>query len=305
MKEIQQTKYALITPVRDEEQFIGPMMKSILAQIVLPSKWVIIDDGSLDKTPEIIAEFAKEHDFIDFVRLPAREHRMPGGEGAIAQGMKRLQLSEYDFLARFDSDLVFSAEYIVRILGEFQRDGRLGIAGGGLYVETKAGMKLEEVPDYHVRGALKMYRRECFEQIGGLTSKIGWDTIDEVSAWSKGWNTRSFFQYRVIHCRPTGDGLHASRIYRERGKAEYYTWSLPLFVAIKAAKIGIVKFSPVKAVSFLAGFVKCYLTREPRLQDEDFVKVRRKQQWQRMTGRSNKFLPSEFSNKVQSLQGSL
>jgi hypothetical protein len=128
-----------------------------------------------------------------------------------------------------------------------------------------------------------MYRRDCFEQIGGITTRIGWDTIDEVYAWTKGWKTRSFFSCRVIHRRPTGEGVRASHIYWERGKAEYYTWSDPIFVLGKSLKIALECRSLTKPVCFLAGFLACYPRKENRLQDPVFAKARRTQQQRRMS----------------------
>jgi biofilm PGA synthesis N-glycosyltransferase PgaC len=277
------TRYALVTPVRDEEKYIGAMIESMLKQSVLPKRWIIVDDGSTDKTPEIVDSFARENSFLELIRLPAREHRAPGGESAITHALNLVNLSEYDFLARFDADLTFEPDYIARILGEFEADPTLGIAGGGLYIEKNGGMELEKVPPYHVRGALKMYRRECYEQIGGITTRIGWDTIDEVYAWAKGWKTGSFFSCRVIHRRPTGEGIRASRIYWQRGKAEYYTWSDPIFVLGKSVKLALELRSITKAVCYVGGFVSCYSAREPRLQDPIFTKTRRTQQMRRMS----------------------
>jgi biofilm PGA synthesis N-glycosyltransferase PgaC len=282
--ESKQIRYALVMPVRDEERFIGAMMNSILAQTVLPAKWIIVDDGSSDKTPEIIESYASRADFLELIRLPARSDRKPGGEAAITRALERVDLSKYDFLARFDADLAFAPDYFARLFEEFHADPNLGIAGGGLYIEKKGGLELEAVPEYHVRGALKLYRRECFEQIGGVTTRIGWDTIDEVYAWTKGWKTKSFFEYRVIHRRPTGEGVLASRIYWQRGKAEYYTWSHPVFVIGKTLKVAHERHSLTKAISFLAGFLSCYARREQRLQDPVFVQARRSQQLRRISG---------------------
>jgi glycosyltransferase involved in cell wall biosynthesis len=268
--------------VRDEEQFVGAMIESILAQSVLPAKWVIVDDGSTDQTPAIIASYAQQANFIEFVQLPAREQRKAGGEGVIPSALKRINPSDFDFLARFDADLLFEPDYIECILREFDRDPELGIAGGGIYDQRNGGLELEKEPEYHVRGALKMYRRRCFEDIGGLTTQIGWDTIDEVSAWVKGWRTKSFYHYKVIHRRPTGGGLDARRVYWERGRADYLTWSLPVFVLAKAARIAVTQLSVVRAFFYLAGFVSCYLAGDHRVQDARFVITRRAQQRRRL-----------------------
>lgn len=276
-------RYALVTPVRDEEQYIGAMIDSVLAQQILPSRWIIVDDGSSDRTSEIVASYAARTGLIEVVRLPKRGVRHAGGEKAIASALERLTLMHYDYLGRFDADLVFEHDYISNIFNEFDNDPRLGIAGGGLYVERNGRLTLERVPEYHVRGAVKMYRRECFQHIGGLHTKIGWDTTDEVYAWSRGWRTRSFFQYRVYHRRPTGSGVGASRIFWARGQAEYYTWSDPLFVLAKSAKIALTEFAGLRSIAFLAGFLSCYLRHEERLQDSVYVDTRRRQQRRRMS----------------------
>lgn len=283
MKAAAEMCYALIMPVRDEENYIGPMIESILTQTVLPAKWIIVDDGSSDRTAEIVARYCKEYSFLQLIRLPARDKRSAGGEGAIPAALSALNLNQYDFLGRFDADLLFEPDYIANILKEFVIAPRLGIAGGGLYIQTADQMELEKEPRYHVRGALKMYRRECLQQIGGITTTIGWDTIDEVSAWTKGWTTRSFVHYKVIHRRPTGKGIRSSRLYWERGRAEYLTWSAPSFVVAKAIKVAVQQVSLLRPVSYLAGFCGCYILREARLQDIAFVKARREQQRNRLS----------------------
>jgi biofilm PGA synthesis N-glycosyltransferase PgaC len=276
-------RVALITPVRDEEMYIGEMIESIAAQQNRPAKWVIVDDGSTDQTPEIIASYARRHSFIHLVQRPPRRERKAGGESAITHALSHINLAEFDFLARFDADLVFEKDYLTGMLQEFSSDATLGIAGGGLYVRRNGGSYLETAPEYHVRGALKMYRRECFTGIGGLSTQIGWDTIDEVSAWTKGWKTKSFFQYRVIHRRPTGQGIKLSRICWERGKAEYLTWSHPAFVLTKSLKVARETRSLSAPLCFLAGFVWPYCKGYERRQDRAFVKARREQQIGRMT----------------------
>lgn len=273
-------RIALITPLRDEEDYVEAMIVSIVKQQIRPAKWLIVDDGSTDKTPAIVKSYCQQFEFIELMELPARSERNPGGEGAIAHALQKLDLSQYDYLARFDADLVFESDYFTHLVHEFDYDPKLGIAGGGLYIKRNCNLVLEKTPEYHVRGALKMYRRECFEQLGGLSTDIGWDTIDEVYAWSRGWRTRSFCDIQVIHRRPTGEGLHASRIYHERGRAEYLTWSHPAFVLLKTMKTALT--SPAKAGYFLGGFLRGYMKNQARLSDSGFKRARRDQQLDRV-----------------------
>jgi biofilm PGA synthesis N-glycosyltransferase PgaC len=273
-------RIALLTPLKDEEQYIGAMITSIVNQTIRPERWIIVDDGSTDQTASIVQSYCRRFPFIELVQLPARTERRPGGEGAIACAFERISLSRFDYLARFDADLVFPVDYFARLIEEFLRDPSLGIAGGSLYVRKNGLNVPESAPEYHVRGALKMYRVECLQQLGTLGTQIGWDTIDEVYAWSRGWRTHSFADLPVLHRRPTGGGLHASRVYKERGRAEYLTWSHPGFVALKSAKLALT--NPTHAWSFLRGFLGCYLAKQDRLSDPLFRQTRRRQQMARL-----------------------
>ncbi len=274
-------RYALIMPVRDEENFLPAMAESVISQAIQPKRWIIVDDGSRDRTPEIARQLARNFSFIQLICLPNRAQRLPGGEGAIPSALRELNLREYDYLARFDSDLILSPDYMEKIFSEFEREPRLGIAGGGLYIESPDGLVFEESPEDHIRGALKMYKMECFEEIGGMTADIGWDTIDEVEARSRGWITQSYPSIVAIHRRPTGTGIASAKVFRSRGRAEYLTWSHPLFVFAKAFRTAWI-YSPRVAVGYLYGFASCYLRSEERKRSREFIRVRRKEQMQKL-----------------------
>jgi glycosyltransferase involved in cell wall biosynthesis len=274
--------YVLITPVRDEEGYIGAMIDSIACQTISPKRWIIVDDGSQDRTTEIVTEYARRLPFIELITLPVRAQRLAGGEGAIPFALQHIDLNQFAYLARFDADLVFPPDYIERILEEFQRDPTLGIAGGMLYVQKENKLTLEPNPQFHVRGALKMYCIQCLADIGGLTTDLGWDTIDEVRAWSKGWTTRSFCALHVIHCRPTGDGSNGSRLFWQRGRVDYLIWSHPLYVLTRGVRIAYLDRSLIKPCYYLAGYIVMFLNREPRTKDRDFIRARRAQQISRL-----------------------
>lgn len=271
-------RYALVTPARDEEAYIDGMIRSIAAQTVPPARWIIVDDGSCDRTAEIVQAAVQRLSFLTLVRRASASCRLAGGEGAIPDGLRHLNLKDFDFLARFDADLLFPKDYIERILQKFRNNPRLGIAGGTLYFEKDGKRVTEKVPEVHVRGTLKMYRRECFEDIGGLTAQIGWDTLDEASAWAKGWETRSYEDIRVLHRRPTGGGIAASELYYQRGRAEYLTWSDPVFVLGKAVRLLARDLSIIKPAAYLCGFGSSYLFHDVRLQNPAIARVRRAQQ---------------------------
>lgn len=282
VKQGEPPRYLLITPAKDEEMYIGKMLNSLVSQTLLPSKWIIINDGSVDNTERIIISYQKQYSFIELISLARKDKRAAGGEGVLSHALKRVNLDDYDYIARFDADIILQNDYIENIFNEFGKDAYLGIAGGGLYVDYKGNFKLEEEPNYHVRGALKMYRKQCFSDINGLQPYIGWDTIDEVAAWTKGWKTKSFFDYRVIHQRPTGGGISSLSVYWQRGKSDYYTCSHPLFVFLKAIKLIGISLNIPKGVSFYCGYLCCFIQRLKRIKNKSFIKTRRTQQLRRI-----------------------
>jgi glycosyltransferase involved in cell wall biosynthesis len=286
--------YVLITPAHNEAQFIGEMIASVTRQTPQPARWIIVDDGSTDGTSDLI-QYLNIHGQIEVIRLPAKEMRAPGGEGAIGHALRRLRLADYDFLARFDADIILSDGYMAGILGEFSKDAHLGIAGGELYIRTPKGEQREHYPESHVRGALKLYRRECFADIGGLVSHIGWDTVDETYAQIYGWKTITFPEYHAVHCRPTGAGISSVHHYCELGKADYLTWSDPLFVLLKSLKIATGSGGPVKAVAFVSSFAACYAKRQTRITDKRFREYRRRYQRARISAFLHHLLPTTAS----------
>lgn len=276
------SRYAIVTPVRDEEKYIGAMIESIAAQTIPPVQWVIVDDGSRDRTAAILREYSRKLQWIHLITLQPREQRLAGGEGAIPTGLRNINVRDLDYLARLDADLVFPPDYFARIFEKFRAQPALGIAGGVLYIEKKGKLVAEKDAENHVRGALKLYRLKCLLEIGGLSTEIGWDTLDEISAMAHGWKTQSFDDLVVIHRRPTGEGIAASRVFRQRGRGEYLTWSDPLFVFGKAVKIAFTEVSVLKPTCYLWGYLRSCALREARIQNGAIAKVRRAVQRNRM-----------------------
>jgi glycosyltransferase involved in cell wall biosynthesis len=156
------TKYVIITPARDEEEFIEKTILAVAGQTIRPVQWIIVDDGSSDRTGEIIDYFARKYLWITARHRSNRGHREAGG-GVIHtfyDGYALIKPTEWEFLVKLDADLTFSSDYFERCFTEFIKDQSLGIGGGGIYHEVEGRLKLEEVPRFHVRGATKIYRRE-------------------------------------------------------------------------------------------------------------------------------------------------
>lgn len=199
--------YVLITPARNEEAFIERTIQSVIKQTVLPLRWVIVSDGSTDRTNEIVERYALEHSWIAGVFLPPRAERHFAGKAhAFNAGQERVRGLNYDVIASLDGDVSFDDPfYFEFLLKQFVEDSRLGVAGtpfreGTVQYDYRFSRK------EHVSGACQLFRRECFEAIGGYTplKAGGIDLVAVVSARMKGWRTQTFTEKFCLHHRPMG-----------------------------------------------------------------------------------------------------
>lgn len=280
------TRYVIVTPTRDDERHIERTIESVLGQSVLPAEWLIVDDGSTDRTGAIIDRYADQVPWIRVVHRANRGFRKAGGGviEAFYDGYSCLATEDWEFIVKLDGDLAFSPDYFERCFAHFHTEPRLGIGGGEIYHELNGQLKLEANPTFHVRGATKIYRKACWEAIGGLWMAPGWDTIDEVKANMLGWTTHSFPDLRLIHHRLTGsaDGLLRDRV--KLGMACYVSGYHPLFVAAKCLSRLARKPYVVGAAAIAFGFLKGYLTRKPQVRDAQLVRYLRNQQLRRLCG---------------------
>jgi len=279
-------KYAVITPVRDEERHIEGTVRSVVSQTIPPTEWIIVDDGSTDKTAEIVKQHAASIPWIHLVQRPNRGARKSGGGviEAFYDGYKTIQSHDWEFIVKLDGDLTFDSDYFEKCFERFDNDPKLGVGGGDIYHEFEGTTKVESNPKFHVRGATKIYRRGCWEAIGGLLKAPGWDTIDEVKANMLGWKSYSFNELHLIHHRLTGtaDGLLRDRI--KHGLACYISGYHPLFVAASCVSRLIKKPYIAGSAAIGYGFLKGYWTHTPRVNDRQLIKYLRSQQLRRLWG---------------------
>ena len=279
-------RYVIITPVRDEEKHIEAAFESVRQQSLLPAEWVIVDDGSTDSTGEIIDRYAAQYSWIRVIHRENRGFRKSGGGvmEAFYEGYKALDLTDWDFIVKLDGDLSFAPDYFEKCFEYFLRDAQLGIGGGQIYHDVCGSLKVEENPQFHVRGATKIYRRACWEAIGGLWPAPGWDTIDEVKANMLGWKTYAFTDLCLIHHRFTGseEGLLRDRV--KHGVACYVSGYHPLYILASSVLRVTQKPYIVGSVAILYGFVKAHWNQSPRVQDRSYIGYIRGQQLRRLCG---------------------
>ena len=281
------TRYVVITPVRDEEQYLPVSIESMVNQSVRPQEWIIVDDGSKDRTGEIAEEAARKYGWIRVIHRKDRGYRKWGGGiiEAFYEGFNALRCQDWEFMSKLDGDLSFEPGYFEGTFRKFQENPRLGIGGGTLYHFEEGKKVIEKNPTFHVRGGAKIFRRACWDEIGGLWVGPGSDTVDEVKANMLKWTTMSFSDLEMHHHRPTGASFGNWGGLVKDGTIDYVYGSHPLFLL---AKTGVRIFRRpyfVGSFALLYGYVTAYFKHVPQVDDLALIRYVRSQQLARLFGR--------------------
>jgi glycosyltransferase involved in cell wall biosynthesis len=274
----------VITPARDEAQYIAETITSVVHQTARPAEWVIVDDGSTDGTDGIIDRSAAQHAWITAVHRPNRGARENAGGvmEAFHYGYQSLKASEWDFIVKLDGDVSLNPVYFETCFKEFRQDPKLGIGGGLICHLENGALKVEAGPRFHVRGATKIYSRACWDEIGGLLQVPGWDTVDEVKANMLGWKTRTFQDLKVLHHRPTGAADGAWKNSVKDGRADYISGYHPLFMFLKCVKRLVQEPYLVGSLGLSYGYIGGYLKGTPQVDDRALIHYVRRQQLRRL-----------------------
>jgi len=281
--------YILITPAYNEEKNIEALIECIIAQTIRPIKWLIVNDGSVDRTEELVKKYVQKDGFIEVLTLEREnvESYYSRKTTAFLKGYEYIKNTcHYDFIASLDADIIMPSDYYENILKEFYKNPMLGIASG-LYV-YKNNKKIEKI-DYdknYVPGSLQMFRKECYEDIGGYVAlKYGGDdTLATIMARMKKWQTQHFPEYEVVQQRIVGTvGKNILQAKFRQGQTEYGVGSTPIFIIIKTID-RILKEKPyiLASISRLFGYTYCYLKREKRRLPIGVLEFLRKEQKSRL-----------------------
>jgi biofilm PGA synthesis N-glycosyltransferase PgaC len=283
-----QVKYVLVTPARNEEQYIGKLLESVINQSCLPLQWVIVSDGSTDGTDAIVNEYAARHDFITLLRRDKGAGRNFGSKVyAVRDGVQALTVAGYDFIGMTDADISFGADFIKQLTGHMLAEPRLGIAGGLVHERDAAGtwMPFSVSAEWSSSGAFHFFRRQCYEAVGGYLPlrRGGIDMVADVMARMHGWNVRTFTDLPLRHYRAMGtaQGGDLAGKFR-RGMMEYVNGYHPLFQLARAAAQIRVKPFLLASISRTAGYAWAMLKRERFEVPADVVYYMRNEQLMRL-----------------------
>jgi glycosyltransferase involved in cell wall biosynthesis len=266
----------IVTPCRDEARYARATLDSVLSQRLLPAAWIIVDDGSTDETPRILAEYATRHPLLRIVRRSDRGGRSvgPGVVDAFYAGLQGVELAEYDYLCKLDLDLELPADYFEQLIERMELDPRLGTASGKPYQRAPDGrLVAEPVGDEMSAGMTKLYRTRCFVEIGGFVREVMWDGIDCHRARMLGWRARSYDdpKLRFVHLRAMGSSQKGILTGRARhGRGQYFMGTGPFYLLVSAVFRMATAPYVIGGIAIAWGYFAAQWSAAPRYQDRAF-----------------------------------
>ena len=276
-------KYYIVIPAYNEEKFISLTLQSLVEQTFLPSKIIVVNDSSTDKTGEIALQFAEKNDYISVINKNSQAIHLPGSKviQAFQKGIESLD-ENYDFIVKADADLIFPPNYFETIYKHFQLDERIGMVGGFAYIQKNNEWVLENLTNKdHIRGAFKAYRKETFKQIGGLKPSMGWDTVDELLCRFYNWKIVTDENLHVKHLKPTGANYNKASRFKQ-GEA-FYTLGYDFWItSIASLKLAFRKGKPILFLDYLSGFWKAKKAKKPLLVSAEQAQFIRNYRWKKM-----------------------
>ena len=277
--------YALVTPARNEQRFIEQTIQSVVRQTVLPRRWVIVSDGSTDRTDDIVKTFLADYPWIALIRLPERRDRHFAAKvQCFSAGYETLRDEDYDIIGNLDADITFEVDYFEFLLGKFAADPKLGVAGTP-FVEGTTCYDFRFASLEHVSGACQLFRRRCFEEVGGYKPVKGGgiDWIAVTSARMMGWKTRTFVERVCHHHRPMGTGSCGSlRAWFRLGGRDFYLGGHPLWQFFRGCFHMARKPYLLGGLLLLTGYWWALMTRVQRPIPPELMKFHRREQMHRL-----------------------
>ena len=278
--------YVVITPARNEVRFIEGTIRSVIAQAIRPMKWVIVSDGSTDGTDEIVSRYAADHPWIELLRMPERlERHFSGKVQAFNAGYFRMRGLDYGVIACLDGDITFDSEYFTFLLQKLEENPGLGLVGTPFREDGKLMYDYRFVSTEHVSGACQVFRRECFEEIGGYVPMKGGgiDYIAVVSARMKGWKTRTFTEKTCDHHREMGTAQHGIvRARFKNGVKDYVLGGHPVWQFFRAIYQMTRRPLAIGGLALLAGYLWAWMHRMDRPVSPELMAFRKREEMQRL-----------------------
>ena len=278
-------KYIIVMPAFNEQDNIRKALESLVVQTLLPTRLIVVNDGSTDDTAGIVEEYAGRYPWIRMIHRKGEAYHSPGGKivRAFYTGFNTIE-EDFDFVVKLDADQVLPENYFARVAQMFEEDPKLGIAGGISVVERNGKWIYEGYSDKdHVRGPHKSYRKACFEAIGGLRPSVGWDSVDEMLANLHGWHFRTDENLKIKHLRARGTSTGYVKVMLKIGRAMYRMRYGFLITLVSAAKAGALNRPYVlTGLAVMLGWFRSLFSGDAYIVNREEGKFIRRFRWQRM-----------------------
>ncbi|MDA0166932.1 glycosyltransferase family 2 protein [Solirubrobacter ginsenosidimutans] len=288
-----QPRILIISPVRNEAAHIERVIRAMAAQQLPPTRWIIIDDKSTDDTLAILKRLEPEVPFLQVAQVS------DAPEGPVRDRLARAaaprtfnaglavagDISGYTHVMKLDGDIELRPDYFTELMARFDADPTVGLAGGVLDEPTpEGGMRRIKIAGNHVHGALKCYSMACFEAIGGVQERLGWDTIDETYARMRGFGTVHYSELVGIHHRPIGSADGTLRGHARHGECAYIAHHTFWWISLRAFRVGRRKPRVISGLAFIYGFIRAAARRVERVPDLEYRRFARRELRQRAVG---------------------
>ena len=279
-------RYVLITPARNEEAYIEKTLRSVVSQIAIPEQWVIVDDASTDSTAQLVENYVRDYPWIELGRRTQRAERSFSRKvDAFNAGLQRLGSCEFDVIGNLDADLSFDPEYLEFLMNKFAEDPKLGVAGTPFVENGYDSARDSFEGENHVAGGCQLFRRQCFEEIGGYIGNPagGIDWIAVTTARMKGWKTCSFPEKRFHHYRSLGTaerGIVASLF--SYGEKDYYLGGSPVWQLFRVCYRSAKRPFIIGGLALLAGYCWAALRRTKRPISPELMRFHRREQMNKL-----------------------
>jgi poly-beta-1,6-N-acetyl-D-glucosamine synthase len=277
--------YVLITPARNEEDNIGRTIQAMISQTVLPRKWVIVSDGSTDRTDEIVQGFLADYPWIEFVRMPEhRDRQFAAKVHCFNAGYEKLKGLDWQIVGNLDADISFDKDYFAFLMEKFAEDSKLGV-GGTPFVEEGKHYNYKFTNIEHVSGACQLFRRECFTEIGGYIPIKGGgiDWVAVTTARMKGWKTRTFTEKTCEHHRKMGTGNASPiMIWFKQGMKDYVLGNHPFWEIFRSCYQMTKRPYLIGGGLLMSGYLWGFIKQANRPIPQELIDFVRKEQMQRL-----------------------
>lgn len=279
-------KFIVIIPAYNEEALLPSTMNSIVRQTLPPDQLIVVNDGSTDRTGEIITTFADRYAWIK--RVDTQKKPLHSGGAKVVQafnaGLEQIDPADWSIVYKLDADIELPEHYFEEVMNAYKSDPELGMVSGITTILEDGEWRREKVGDAdHTRGPIKSYRRACLEAMNGLRPTIGWDSLDEMLALYHGWEVKVIPSLEVKHHRPTGAETGQLKVMRKVGRGMYRSRYGLWITLISAAKLGLRQSPKVLTGLFcVTGWIQGWIGGEKPVVSKEEGRYIRSYRWKRM-----------------------